>query len=211
MVTKRVLMIENKSKNIYVEKDVVIGKNVKLFENVHLLGKTIIGDGSTVYPNTIISDSIIGKSCVIKSSVVEESELGDGVSVGPFAHIRPNSKIENDCRIGNFVEIKASHIGTKTKVSHLAYVGDAEVGANCNVGCGVIFANYNGQTKSQIIVGDNCFIGSNSNIIAPVTIASGTYICAGTTLTKSTKEDDFVIARARETIKENRAHRYLKR
>ena len=195
----------------HVDESVVIGENVVIHDNVHLFGNTIIEDGVVIYPNTIIKDSKIGRESVIKCSFIEGSEIERGVSVGPFAHIRPNSKIESECRIGNFVEIKASRIGSGTKVSHLAYVGDADIGKNCNIGCGVIFANYNGKTKNKTCVEDNCFIGSNCNIIAPVKVSKGSYICAGTTLTKNTKEDDFVIARARETIKENRAHRYLKR
>ena len=132
------------------------------------------------------------------------------MSVGPFARLRPDADVRDNAKIGNFVEIKNAIIGENTKVSHLAYVGDAEVGKNCNIGCGAIFVNYNGRTKSRTVVGDNCFIGSNCNIIAPVAIASDSYICAGTTVTEDINADDFVIGRVRQEVKPCRAHKYLK-
>ena len=157
-----------------------------------------------------IKNSIIGKNVQIEASFLEDSEIGEGTHIGPFSHLRPNSKIGKNCKIGNFCEIKNSTIGDGTKVSHLAYVGDAVVGKNCNIGCGVIFANYNGRTKNKITVGNNVFIGSNSNIIAPVNIADDVYICAGSTITKDIEKGDFVIGRSRETIKKGRAYQYLK-
>ncbi len=183
--------------------------NVKIYPNVYLIGKTTIKKGTIIYPGTTIIDSEIGENCVIKNSYIEESVVHNGVNIGPFAHLRPNSEIFDNAKIGNFVEIKNSKIGENSKVSHLAYVGDAEIGKNCNIGCGAIFVNYNGKSKNKTKVGDNCFIGSNCNIIAPVEVASGTYVCAGTTLSVSTETDDFVIGRCRETIKKNRAHEYL--
>ena len=141
---------------------------------------------------------------------MEQSVIHNNVAIGPYAHIRPNSEIDDNCKIGNFVEIKNSHLGENTKASHLAYVGDAEIGRNCNIGCGAIFVNFNGKEKHKTIVGDDCFIGSNCNIIAPVSIADGTYVCAGTTLTQDTGKFDFVVGRARETVKHNRAKKYLK-
>ena len=159
---------------------------------------------------SVIKGSIIGKNVVIEASFVENSTIEDGSHIGPFSHIRPSSHIGKNCKIGNFCEIKNSKIGNGTKVSHLAYVGDAVVGKDCNVGCGVIFANYNGKSKNKIIVGDNVFIGSNTNIIAPVKIESDVYICAGSTITKDICPGDFVIGRCRETIKSGRAYQYLK-
>ena len=196
--------------NAYIEDTVEIGENVKIYPNVYLIGKTKIGNGTVVYPNTTIENSVIGENCEIKSSFIENSEIKNNVHVGPFAHIRPNSTISDDCKIGNFVEIKASFLGKGTKASHLAYVGDADVGENCNIGCGAIFVNYNGKSKNRTTVGDNCFIGSNCNVVAPVNIAKNSYICAGTTITVDTESDDFVIGRCRETIKKNRANKYLK-
>ncbi len=193
-----------------VEKTAKIGENVKIYPNVYILGNSEIGEGTIIYPNTTIENCVIGKNCVIKSSFLEDSVIEDDVCIGPFAHIRPNSVIENGCRVGNFVEVKASHLKKGTKASHLAYIGDSDIGENCNIGCGAIFVNYNGKSKNKTKVGDNCFIGSNCNIIAPVSVADNSYICAGTTLTTDTKSGDFVIGRARETIKPNRASKYLK-
>ena len=194
-----------------IENTVVIGENVKIYPNVYLLGKTIIGDGTIIYPNTTIIDSVIGKDCSIISSVIEQSTIKDRVSIGPFAHLRPASVIGNECLIGNFVEVKNSTIGDKTHAAHHAYIGDSDVGEKCNIGCGVIFVNYNGHEKNRTIVEDDCFIGSNCNVIAPVHIRKGSYVCAGTTITIDTSPDDFVIGRSREIVKENYAHKYLRK
>lgn len=193
----------------FVDGVLKIGENVKIYPNVYFVGDCGVGDGSIIYPNTTIENSVLGKNVVIKSSFVENSTIGDGCAVGPFAHIRPNSSLGKNVQIGNFVEVKNSTISDGTKACHLAYIGDSDIGKNCNIGCGAIFVNYNGKTKNRTKVEDNCFIGSNANIIAPVKISKGTYICAGSTLVTSTSEDDFVIARSRETIKPGRAKQYL--
>lgn len=169
----------------------------------------MIADNVTIYPNSYIFNSIIGKGTKIYSSFIENSEIGACCQVGPFAHLRTGSKIRDYVRIGNFCEIKNSIIGKNSKVSHLAYVGDAEIGENCNIGCGVIFVNYNGKIKQKSIVNDNVFVGSNVNVIAPVKIEKGAYICAGTTVDKDIQENDFVIGRVRAEIKKSRAEKYL--
>ena len=192
----------------FVDDCVEIAEDVKIYPNVYILGNSKIGKGTVIYPNTTIENSIIGEYCEIKSSHIEESEVKNNVKIGPFAHIRPNSVISDDCRIGNFVEIKNAVIGKGTMASHLAYVGDADVGEYCNIGCGAIFVNYDGKNKNRTVVEDNCFIGSNCNVVAPVHIKKGSYVCAGTTITIDTNEDDFVIGRSRETVKPNRAHLY---
>jgi len=192
----------------FIDKSVKIGKGVKIYPNVYILGDSTIADGVVIYPNTTIENSVIGKNTVIKSSYIENSKVGDDVQIGPFAHLRPNSEIGDGCRIGNFVEIKNSKLGKGTKASHLAYVGDAVIGEDCNIGCGAIFVNYDGKNKNKTIVENHCFIGSNCNVIAPVHIKENSYICAGTTITVDTNKDDFVIGRCRETIKNNRAHNY---
>jgi bifunctional UDP-N-acetylglucosamine pyrophosphorylase/glucosamine-1-phosphate N-acetyltransferase len=160
-------------------------------------------------PNNYICDSKIGKNCKIHSSIIEQSNIKNNVSIGPFSRLRPNCEIGEGCKIGNFVEIKNSKLGNSTKVSHLAYVGDSEIGNDCNIGCGVIFANYNGKIKNKIKVGNHVFVGSNSNLIAPVTISDNSYICAGTTVTKDVEADDFVIGRVRQENKPNRANKYF--
>lgn len=159
---------------------------------------------------SVITNSTIGADVKVEQSYIEDSIVGESTTIGPFAHLRPNSIIGKNCKIGNFCEIKNSVIGDGTKVSHLAYVGDAVVGKNCNIGCGVIFVNYNGKQKNKIEIGDNVFVGSNCNLIAPLKIESNVYICAGTTVTQDLKSDDFVIGRAMQVVKSNRAKDYLK-
>lgn len=197
-------------KNTFIDKNVRFGKNVVIYENNRIEGDTFIDDNTIIFPSNYIKDSKIGKNCKIDVSRIDKSVIGDNCQIGPFARIRPNSILNGDIKVGNFVEIKNAKIDIGTKISHLAYVGDAEIGKDCNIGCGVIFANYNGKTKSKTMVGDNCFIGSNCNIIAPVKIENNAYICAGTTVTNDIKEDDFVIGRLRQEIKPKRAHEYLK-
>lgn len=195
-------------KSCFIGKDVVIGKNVVIYENNHIEGNSEICEGTTLLPNNFIKDARIGKNCILHNSVIEESIIGDNVSIGPFARIRPKCLIEKGCKIGNFVEIKNSQIGENCKISHLAYVGDAKLGERCNIGCGVIFANYNGKSKNKTIVGNHVFIGSNSNIIAPVKIEDDSYICAGTTITNNVNKGDFVIGRVRQENKKNKANKY---
>lgn len=159
--------------------------------------------------NSVIINAEIGRGSEVVSSYIEDSKVGENCKIGPYAHLRPNSVILDGAKIGNFVEIKNSIIGKNTKVNHLAYIGDAEVGENCNIGCGVIFCNYNGKTKNKIKIGNNCFIGSNCNLIAPLNIADGTYICAGTTVVNDTNKNDFVIGRPYAIVKPNRATKYF--
>ena len=203
------LVLKNK-KSVYIDKNVKIGNDVTIYENVRIEGNTIINDGVKILPNCFIKDSIIGSGSQIIYSHVDEAEVGENCVVGPFARLRPNAKIMDGAKIGNFVEIKNANIGKNTKVNHLAYVGDADLGDNCNIGCGVIFVNYNGKVKQRTTVGNGCFIGSNCNVIAPVKIEDKAYICAGTTITEQVNTDDFVIGRVRQEVKENRAHKYLK-
>jgi len=202
--------MKNTEKNIYIDKNSIIEDGVVIFPNVYICGNCEIKKGTKIYPNSVLINSKIGENCEIKCSYIEDSEICDNVKIGPFAHIRPNSKIENNAKIGNFVEIKSSYIGKGTKVSHLAYIGDSEIGQDCNVGCGVIFANFDGKKKYKTTVGNNCFIGSNSNIIAPVIVSDDTYICAGTTITENTNKGDFVIGRNRAMSKSKLAYKYLK-
>lgn len=195
-------------KSCFIDKEVKIGKNVTIYENNRIEGKTSIGDNTILLPGNYIRNTQIGKDCKIHNSFIEDSHVENNVKIGPFAHLRPKSIIKSDCKIGNFVEIKNSTIGEGCKVSHLAYVGDAQLGRNCNIGCGVIFANYDGKKKNRSVVGNHVFVGSNSNIIAPVTIADDSYICAGTTVTKDTSVADFVIGRVRQENKKNKSKKY---
>lgn len=190
-----------KKKNVEIGKDVVLGRNVKIEDNVKLLGECLIGNDVVITSGSRLTDVVVGDGCRIDSSVIEKSNLDKNCKIGPFSHIRPNCMIGENVKIGAFVEIKNSVVAKGTKIPHLAYVGDAEIGENCNIGCGVVFANYDGQKKQKSKLGNNVFVGCNVNIVAPVKIANNTYICAGTTVTKDTCDGDFVIGRSRQENK----------
>ena len=192
----------------YISPEAQIAEDVVIYPNNNIIGNTVIGKGTVIMPNCIITDSIIGENAKVTAAVMEEARVGDNTTVGPFAYLRKGACVGNHCRIGDFVEIKNSVIGDYTKASHLAYVGDVTIGERCNVGCGVIFVNYDGKTKYRSTVEDNCFIGSNCNIIAPVTLRENSYIAAGTTVTDETPNDSFVIGRSRQIIKESKTPRY---
>ncbi len=201
---------EENGSNIIIDDTAIIGKDAKISDNVCILGKSVIGDGCEISPNSVIKDSYLGEGCIIVASHIEDSSLGKGCTVGPFAHIRTNSKLGEKCRVGNFVEIKNSQIGNNSKMAHLAYVGDAIVGNNCNIGCGVVFCNYDGEKKQQSKLGDNVFVGSNANLVAPVSIADNAYIAAGSTINLDVGEGEFAIARERQTNKKNFKNPYIK-
>lgn len=175
-----------------------------------LLGNTTIGDNTKIYSGSVIIDSVVHSGSIIKSSYLEKTVVGTNCNVGPFANLRAGSVLCSQVKVGAFCEIKNSVIGSLTKISHLCYIGDASISRECNFGCGVVFANFNGKTKQKIKVGKGCFIGCNVNLIAPLIIEDGVYVCAGTTVTKNLEANDFVIGRAREEIKKNRAIKYLK-
>lgn len=185
-------------KTTYIGIDVEIGKDTIIYPNNILEGNTKIGSNCLLYQNSRIADSIIGDEVDIQSSVILSSNIGDNTTVGPFAYIRPETTIGKHARIGDFVEIKKSTIGDGTKVSHLTYIGDAEVGSECNFGCGTVVSNYDGMNKYKTIIGNNSFIGCNTNLISPVTIQDNTYIAAGSTITSEVKEGDLAIARAKQ-------------
>lgn len=184
-----------------VEGDVVIEPGVTVGPQNILKGKTVIKAGAELLYGNVVEDSIIEQNATLNSSRIYRSYVGEGTTVGPFAYIRPDSIIGPNCRIGDFVEIKKSIIGEGCKVSHLSYVGDCEMGKNCNIGCGVVFVNYDGKNKYRSKVGDRVFVGSNSNIIAPVTLEDGSFIAAGSTLNADVPKGALAIARARQVNK----------
>ena len=190
--------------NSFIENTVKISKSAYIGPNNTILGNSEIGDDTLILEGNYIVNSIIDKNCEILKSVIEESNIGNNVKIGPYSHLRPGNVICNKVKIGNFCELKKSIIGEKTKISHLTYVGDAEIGKNCNIGCGVIFCNYDGKNKHKSLVKDNVFIGSNVNLIAPITIEDNVFIAAGTTITTNIDKNKFVIARVKENIKENK-------
>lgn len=189
--------------NTYIGPYVKIERDVTIYPGNVLEGHTTIGEGTILYPNNRIVDSVIGKETQIQSSVILESQVGNRTTVGPFAYLRPGSQIGNNVRIGDFVEVKNAKVGDGTKISHLTYVGDAEVGKNVNVGCGVVFVNYDGKKKQKTIVEDNAFVGCNTNLVAPVRVEKGSYIAAGSTITDDVPQNALAIARARQVNKEN--------
>lgn len=187
--------------NTYIEASVRLEKDVTIYPGCILEGDTVIQEDSVIGPYTRIKDGKIGRGVSIQNSVVLESSIGEGTTVGPFAYIRPGNKIGRYARIGDFVEMKNSNFGDHSKASHLTYVGDGDVGSNVNLGCGVVFVNYDGKHKHRTYVGDNSFIGCNANLIAPVRINSNSYIAAGTTVTKEVPQDSLAIGRARQENK----------
>lgn len=197
------------SNSVFIDSQAEIADDVVIYPDNHVIGKCVVGAGSVLMPGNIIEDCVIGENCTVTKSVLKQSQIGDGTTVGPFSYLRPNSQIGKGCRIGDFVEVKNASIGDGTKVSHLTYVGDCTIGKRCNVGCGVVFVNYNGVYKSHSEVGDDCFIGSNCNIVAPVKVQSNSYIACGTTLSQDVPTDSLVIGRSRATIKEGRASQLL--
>ena len=197
-------------KTVFIDKRAKIGNNVLIYPNNVIEGGCEIGDNVILLPNNYIFNSKILSGTKIFNSVIEDSFVEENVNIGPFAHLRPDSKIKTQAKIGNFVEIKNSTIGQKSKVSHLSYVGDADVGAHVNVGCGVVFVNYNGKTKARSRIEDKSFIGSSVNVVAPVHIGKSVYVCAGSTVDQDVPDNAFVIGRSKIQIKPDRAKNYLK-
>lgn len=162
-----------------------------------------IGAGTIIYPNSVIEGQVvIGKDCRIESSYIRDSVIGDEVNVGPFAHIRNESIIHNNVRIGNFVEVKKSELHDGVKAAHLTYLGDSHIGQHVNIGCGTITVNYDGKIKHKTIIEANASIGSNVNLIAPITIGEGAVVAAGSTVTDNVPAKSLAIARSRQTTKE---------
>jgi len=189
--------------NTYIDGGVEIGHDSVIYPGVILEGKTIIGSNCTIRQNTRILDTTIGNNVYIEASVIEKSKINNNTKIGPYAHLRPNSNVGENVKLGNFVEVKNSNIGNNTKSSHLTYIGDADLGEDINIGCGVVFVNYDGEEKFRSTVGDGSFIGCNSNIIAPRKIEENTYIAAGSTIDKDVETGDLAIARARQENKKN--------
>lgn len=187
----------------YIEADVEIGNDTIVYPGVNLVGKTKIGSDCIIGMNSSITDSIVGDGTEIKISTLLEAKVGENTKVGPYAYLRPKADVGNGCKVGDFVEIKNAKFGDGSKASHLSYIGDAEVGKNVNVGCGVVFVNYDGVHKFRSVVKDNAFIGSNSNLVAPVTVEEQGYIATGSTITDNVPRRSLAIARQRQCIKEN--------
>ena len=184
-------------KMAYIDEGVKIGKGTTIYPCVVLEGDVTIGENCVIGQNTRIKDSVIGNDTNVQSSVILESKVGCETTVGPFAYLRPGSDIGNKCRVGDFVEIKNSKLGDGAKASHLTYVGDSDVGEKVNLGCGVVFVNYDGSKKTRSVVDDGAFIGCNVNLISPVHVGKQAYIAAGSTITDDVPDGALYVARSR--------------
>lgn len=183
-----------------VRGDLHTGSDVELDVNVVFIGENTLADNVSIGANCTIINSTIGEGTVVHpNSILENAVLGSGCSVGPFARLRPGSQLSDKARIGNFVEIKNAEIGPGSKVNHLSYVGDAELGTNVNVGAGTITCNYDGANKHRTVMGDDVFIGSNSALVAPITIGAGATVGAGATLSKDVEDNALVVTRAKRS------------
>ena len=180
----------------YVDADVRVGRDTVLYPGTWLEGATVIGEGCEIGPSARFQDVKVGAHVTAHFCYAHECEIADGVTLGPYVHIRPATKLAAHVKIGNFVEVKNSVVGEGTKLPHLSYIGDADIGAGVNMGCGTITVNYDGKKKFRTEVGDNAFVGCNSNLVAPVRVGAGAYIGAGSTITKEVPEGDLAIARA---------------
>lgn len=187
----------------FIDKGVKIGKDTVIYPNVYIEGKTEIGTGCVIRGNTRITDCILGDNCTVENSVLVQSTFGQGVTIGPFAYVRPGTVVEAEVKIGDFVEIKNSVIGTGTKVPHLSYIGDSHIGKKVNIGAGTITCNYDGVAKHRTVVEDGAFIGSNSSLVAPVTIGKGAIIGAGSAISKDVPPNALGITRATQKNIEN--------
>ncbi|MFS1510849.1 bifunctional UDP-N-acetylglucosamine diphosphorylase/glucosamine-1-phosphate N-acetyltransferase GlmU [Chengkuizengella sp. SCS-71B] len=197
--------------NTYVEAEVTIGMDTTLLPGARITANSHIGSSCIIGPNSEIQNTTVGDYVTIKQSVVVESSIESHTNIGPFAYLRPGSKIGEHVKIGDFVEIKNATIDHHSKISHLSYVGDAKVGKNVNIGCGVVTVNYDGYRKHITEIADEAFIGSNANLIAPIKIGRGSYVVAGSTLTEDVDEDSVAIARVKQTTKKGYANKLKNR
>ena len=179
------------------------GRDVVIEPQTHLRGSCSLGDGCRIGPGSVLEDAKVGNNVTVMLSVVRSAEIGDDVAIGPYAHLRPGADIGDACKIGNFVEVKKSRLNPGSKVNHLSYIGDAQLGAGVNVGAGTITANYDGINKHQTVIGDGSKTGANSVLVAPVTIGTNVTIGAGSTITKNVPNNALAIGRGKQFIKEN--------
>lgn len=187
----------------YIGVNAVIEPGAKIYPGCAIRGKSIIRAGAVLKENCIIESSVIESGAVVTSSTLTGAIVYKGATVGPYAHLRNGAVIGQGAKIGDYVEIKNSRVGAGSKVCHLAYVGDAEIGNNCNIGAGVVFANYDGMSKRKITLGEKVFVGSNSTLVAPLDIGNGAFIAAGSVITESVPAEALAVGRGRQATKEN--------
>lgn len=186
---------------VIIEPSAVIGKGTVIMPGTVVMGNTFIDSGCVIGPNSYIVDSKIGTNTKLNNTQCYNSQVGSGVTAGPFVHIRPNSSIADNVHIGNFVEVKNSTVDEGSKLPHLLYVGDSDVGKDVNFGCGCVTVNYDGKNKSRTTVKDGAFIGCNTNLVAPVTIGENAFTAAGSTITEDVPDNALALARTRQTVK----------
>lgn len=196
--------------SVYIDYGVKIGKGTVIYPNVVIEGQSTIGENCVIGLGCNLRNTKVGNNCSLEYVFATEAQLDDNISVGPFVNLRPNTHIHSNCKIGDFVEVKNSEIGNGTKLPHLSYIGDANVGERVNVGCGSIFVNYDGKNKMRTSVGNDVFVGCNSNLVAPISIGNDVYIAAGSTLTDDVKDGEMAIARARQVNKQGWIPPYMR-
>jgi bifunctional UDP-N-acetylglucosamine pyrophosphorylase/glucosamine-1-phosphate N-acetyltransferase len=187
---------------IWIDDAVVIGADTVIAPGAWLEGDTVVGSGCRIGPSSHLTHSRLGDRVTVKDAcVIDEAVIEDGASIGPFAHLRPGTILRRDARVGNFVELKMVDLGAGSKANHLSYLGDAVIGAGVNIGAGTITCNYDGVKKSRTVIEDHVFIGSDSQLVAPVTVGKGAIVAAGTTVTQDVPPDALVIGRVRQLVK----------
>lgn len=194
--------------NTYIDEDVCIEEGTTIYPNVFLLKGSKIGKNVTILPNSYLSNAVIKDGTTIDSSKIVDSEVGENSVVGPMSHLRNHTCIKGEARIGNFVEFKNTNFDLGSKCAHLTYVGDSDVGKKVNFGCGVVTVNYDGKNKFRTTIKDGAFIGSNVNLIAPVTVGENALLAAGSTIDKDIEDGDMGIARSRVEIKRGYGDKY---
>ena len=188
---------------VYAEEQVTVGKGTVLLPGTILRGKTVVGENCTIGPNVMLTDTTVEDGATINSAQIEESIIRKGCEIGPYTHIRPHCDVGEGSKIGAFVQLKNCNLGKGTKMAHLTYVGDADVGERVNFGCGTVTCNYDGKKKFRTTIGSNVFIGCQTKFIPPVSVGDDAYIAAGTTVTDDIPAGSFSIGRSRQIIKEN--------
>lgn len=195
----------------YIGPDVVIEAGATIYPNVYIEGHTVIKKGSNITNGSYLIDAEIGENTTIINSRIDASIVHNNVTIGPNSHLRGHSEVFDNVRIGNFVEFKNTKFGKGSKCAHLTYLGDSVVGESVNIGCGVVTVNYDGAHKFATIIKDHAFIGSNANLIAPITIGEYAVVAAGSTCTQDVENKDMAIARSRQTNKEGYGYKYIKK
>lgn len=193
----------------YIDPRAKIGAGTVVMPNTIVRGASVVGKNCEIGPNTMIRDCTVGNDTTVNASQINESVIGNHVTVGPFAYVRPNCRVGDHCRIGDFVELKNSVLKEGTKVSHLTYVGDSDIGKRVNFGCGTVTTNYDGVKKYRCTVGDDVFLGCNTNLVAPVKVGEGAYTAAGSTITEDVPAGALAVARARQENKQGWVKRFF--